>query len=320
ETIRFVHSTVRSLLRRMPRPNRRHNDAAFYSNSTHRCLRSRLRCPLSSKRSNTSGVHPCRLKNKIVATKLCHPLLQEAKEVILQLRAKLEERHLIAAKILELEKALQRINESSDEILIEMENRIDDLNRDWQRRIKSENSKWQEHINELAKQKTDGENIPKMTLRADPLWRIEKRLLCFESRLKTVDQIDKNVIAIAAVFNAIDKYIPRKTCSDDDLHTARLKTSGCRSCANRERHPSLYGVVEMTETYSMCVRNLERAIKSLLEISKMPAVIGNAPDGVSSVAEVDRTVRILTDFVRKLKTSLRESHFTGSPEEPDWDE
>uniref|UniRef100_A0A915BT15 Uncharacterized protein n=1 Tax=Parascaris univalens TaxID=6257 RepID=A0A915BT15_PARUN len=37
----------------MPRPNRRHNDAAFYSNSTHRCLRSRLRCPLSSKRSNT---------------------------------------------------------------------------------------------------------------------------------------------------------------------------------------------------------------------------------------------------------------------------
>lgn len=34
-----------------------------------------------------------------------------------------------------------------------MENRIDDLNRDWQRRIKSENSKWQQRINELAKQK-----------------------------------------------------------------------------------------------------------------------------------------------------------------------
>lgn len=56
----------------------------------------------------------------------------------------------------------------------------------------------------------DNEKTPKMTLRADPLWRIEKRLLCFESRLKTVEQIDKNVIAIAAAFNAIDTHIPRK--------------------------------------------------------------------------------------------------------------
>uniref|UniRef100_A0A0M3HZ05 Uncharacterized protein n=1 Tax=Ascaris lumbricoides TaxID=6252 RepID=A0A0M3HZ05_ASCLU len=70
----------------MPRPNRRHKDTAFYSNSSHRRLGSRLHCPLSSKRSNTSGMHSCRLKNKIVTAKLRHPLLQEAKEVILQLR------------------------------------------------------------------------------------------------------------------------------------------------------------------------------------------------------------------------------------------
>ncbi|VDM26196.1 unnamed protein product [Toxocara canis] len=217
-----------------------------------------------------------------------------------------------------MDKTLQRINESSDEVLVEMENRIDDLNRDWQRRIRNENSKWQQRFEDLRKYMNGKEII--CTLTADPMWRIERRLLAIETQLKPIEQIDKNVLTIAEVFNATNKRTPKKR-NDDDLRTARLKASACRACATRR--PSLYGVVEMTETYSMCVRNLERAIKSLSEISKMPAVIGNTPNGVSSISEVDRTARLLTDFVRKLKISvcfLRESHFTGSPDEPEWDE
>ncbi|KHN75030.1 hypothetical protein Tcan_12589 [Toxocara canis] len=288
---------------------------ASRSNSSCRRLLNRPRHSSKNNDSYNNGVLSSRARNWKGSRKLRDPMLQEAKEIILQLKAKLEERHQVATKIVDLDKTLQRINESSDEVLVEMENRIDDLNRDWQRRIRNENSKWQQRFEDLRKYMNGKEII--CTLTADPMWRIERRLLAIETQLKPIEQIDKNVLTIAEVFNATNKRTPKKR-NDDDLRTARLKASACRACATRR--PSLYGVVEMTETYSMCVRNLERAIKSLSEISKMPAVIGNTPNGVSSISEVDRTARLLTDFVRKLKISLRESHFTGSPDEPEWDE
>ncbi|VDN38048.1 unnamed protein product [Gongylonema pulchrum] len=60
------------------------------------------------------------------------------------------ERHLMSKKITELNNVLEKINGATNKVMIEMDNRVDDLNRDWQKRLQSQNFKWKDRISALS--------------------------------------------------------------------------------------------------------------------------------------------------------------------------
>lgn len=61
-----------------------------------------------------------------------------------------------------------------------------------------------------------------------------------------------------------------------------------------------------------CLRNLERAIKSLESIKKMSELFGVSVQEISSIQDVNHTADVIKQFVNKLKISVISKKFSLS--------
>ncbi|CAD5226953.1 unnamed protein product [Bursaphelenchus xylophilus] len=77
---------------------------------------------------------------------------------------------------------------------------------------------------------------------------------------------------------------------------------------------ALYRVVELTESYELCVKALLERIESINKVCSMPALIchNDVVDGIYSVEEVDRVIHVLEVFAKKLANYLANTRFAGN--------
>uniref|UniRef100_A0AAF5PNZ3 Uncharacterized protein n=1 Tax=Wuchereria bancrofti TaxID=6293 RepID=A0AAF5PNZ3_WUCBA len=238
--------------------------------------------------------------------------MEEVKQVITALKNKLMERHLMSKKIAELEKILQKINDATNEIIIEMNNRVDDLNRDWQERLRNENVKWENDIHTSNKY-CDNKPIETRNLQDinNVMWRTERRLIELTDRLAPIQEMEQKLEEIIEVLKNAPCYHQSTSTATDNLHISESESvNTARTARNMQKEsvakaPNYYGVVEIAANYSVCLRNLERAIKSLELMKQMSALFGVSVDGISSVSDVNHTANVLKQFVNKLKISLQ---------------
>ncbi|VDN18530.1 unnamed protein product [Gongylonema pulchrum] len=132
---------------------------------------------------------------------------------------KLMERHLMSKKITELNNVLEKINGATNKVMIEMDNRVDDLNRDWQKRLQSQNFKWKDRISALSNYDN---RAPQDTARpsgdsfdiGNSMWRTERRLTEIVDRLSSIPRMEKNLETIIKMVNRSYYYRPHaKTVS-----------------------------------------------------------------------------------------------------------
>ncbi|KAL4003342.1 hypothetical protein ACH3XW_7215 [Acanthocheilonema viteae] len=230
--------------------------------------------------------------------------MEEVRQVIIALKDKLMERHLMSKKIAELEKILQKINDATNKIIIEMNNRIDDLNREWQERLQNENVKWKndmhasyKYCNKLTESKSSHEIN-------NGLWRMERRLVELTDRLSSIQKMEQKLEEIIAILRMNHCY--QSFAANDKLPISGNESvvSTAKTAQNMQNDLNFYGVVEITENYSMCLENLERAIKSLESIKQMSELFGVSVEGISNVQDVNHVANVLKQFVNKLKISL----------------
>uniref|UniRef100_A0A0R3RW70 Tektin n=1 Tax=Elaeophora elaphi TaxID=1147741 RepID=A0A0R3RW70_9BILA len=190
--------------------------------------------------------------------------MEEVKQVIIALKDKLMERHLMSKKIAELEKILQKINDATNEIIIEINNRVDDLNRDWQERLQNENAKWKNDMqashkyfnrkgitqlcNSLTKIKSSRE------VNNDGMWRVERRLLELTDRLAPIQKMEQKLEEIIEILRR--DRLHQLIASTNKLRISESESvNTAKAALNSEstKGPNFYGVVEITENYSMVI-------------------------------------------------------------------
>uniref|UniRef100_A0A915Q2F5 Uncharacterized protein n=1 Tax=Setaria digitata TaxID=48799 RepID=A0A915Q2F5_9BILA len=184
-----------------------------------------------------------------------------------------------------------------------MDNRVDDLNRDWRERLQNQNAKWKSGISELQKcgstsKLTEAGISPDVT---NPMWRTEQRLIEITNRLAPIKKMEQNLNEIMEVLKQDSYSSAVKNLGNENAHTAETQSVRNASTSNAS---NFYGVIEMTETYSTCLRNLERAIKSLEAIKQMTLLFGVCAEGISNVHDIDHTKNVLKEFIDKLKISV----------------
>ncbi|VBB29319.1 unnamed protein product [Acanthocheilonema viteae] len=177
--------------------------------------------------------------------------MEEVRQVIIALKDKLMERHLMSKKIAELEKILQKINDATNKIIIEMNNRIDDLNREWQERLQNENVKWKndmhasyKYCNKLTESKSSHEIN-------NGLWRMERRLVELTDRLSSIQKMEQKLEEIIAILRMNHCY--QSFAANDKLPISGNESvvSTAKTAQNMQNDLNFYGVVEITENYSM---------------------------------------------------------------------
>ncbi|VDK85611.1 unnamed protein product [Litomosoides sigmodontis] len=238
--------------------------------------------------------------------------MEEVRGVIVALKDKLMERHLMSKKITELEKILRKINDATNKIIIEMNNRVDDLNRYWQERVENENLKWKNKLHASynnSNKLTESKSSRKTN---NCLWRMEQCLLELTERLPSAQKIDQKLEEIIEMLRTNHCY--RSTAATDQLRISQggSTTNTAKTAQNIQNDNSaatkdsnFYGVVEITESYSMCLRNLERAVKSLESIKRMSELFGISVEGITNVQDVNHAANVLQQFIDKLKISLK---------------
>ncbi|VDN06730.1 unnamed protein product [Thelazia callipaeda] len=229
--------------------------------------------------------------------------IRDVNEVITALKGKLMERHLMSKKIRELNEVLEQMNDSTNRIIVEMDNKVNDLNHDWEDILQSQHIKINNKIKGLCDCSNYKKNYGKWATAAnvnDPLWRIERRLIQLADKLECTQKIEQTLqkgIDILS-WNCCCQSHSSPTSSNADStekygSAERTKLILGSQQTNFPTISELNGVTEMVGTYLLCLKNLERAMKSLQVIEHMPVLFGGCAEGISSIRDVTCTAEVL---------------------------
>ncbi|KAM3723085.1 Gastrulation-defective protein [Dirofilaria immitis] len=227
--------------------------------------------------------------------------IEEVREIIIALKNKLMEKHLMSKKVAEVEKVLQKMNNTTNKITTEMNNRMDGLNRDWQERLRNQNAKCRNDMFATHKYCNSSKlrEVSSSCDVDDVLYQTKQHLLEITDRLASIKKIEHKLAEIIEVLKRTP-YNRSKAITDNIAG----KTTRHIQKDNFSNTPNFYGVVEIIEIYSMCLRSLEGAIKSLESIKQMSALFNISAEGMPNIRDVNHTADVLNQFVNKLKFSM----------------
>ncbi|MCP9258221.1 hypothetical protein DINM_002728 [Dirofilaria immitis] len=184
-------------------------------------------------------------------------------------------------------------------IALKMNNRMDGLNRDWQERLRNQNAKCRNDIK--LREVSSSCDVD------DVLYQTKQHLLEITDRLASIKKIEHKLAEIIEVLKRTP-YNRSKAITDNIAESESVDTTGKTTRHiqkdNFSNTPNFYGVVEIIEIYSMCLRSLEGAIKSLESIKQMSALFNISAEGMPNIRDVNHTADVLNQFVNKLKFSV----------------
>ncbi|EFO23061.1 hypothetical protein LOAG_05427 [Loa loa] len=141
-------------------------------------------------------------------------------------------------------------------IALKMNNRVDDLNRDWQERLQKENVKWKNNkhsSNKYCKNRVTGSQSSQDV--SNMMWRTERRLLELTDRLAPIQKMEQKLEEIIEVLKRNPCYQPTSAITDN-LHISESENANTTENMQKDgvaKAPNFYGVVEITENYSMVI-------------------------------------------------------------------
>ncbi|VDO23327.1 unnamed protein product [Brugia timori] len=143
---------------------------------------------------------------------------------------------------------------------LKMNNRVDDLNRDWQERLRNENVKWENDIHTSSKY-CDNRPIETRNLQDinKVIWRTERRLIELTDRLAPIQKMEQKLEKIIEVLKNAPCYHQSTSITTDNLHISESESvNTARTAQNMQEEsvtkaPNFYGVVEIAANYSMVI-------------------------------------------------------------------
>ncbi|CAG9535203.1 unnamed protein product [Cercopithifilaria johnstoni] len=164
-------------------------------------------------------------------------------------RGAITERDDVELKKAKMEEVRQIIN------ALKMNNRVDDLNRDWQERLKNENVKWENDIhssNKSCNKLTESKSSYKID---KGLRQMERHLFKLTNRLSSIPKMEQKLDEIIGILQR--NYCYRSIPATNKSHISKSESIGntTKTAKNMQNNSPIakisdyYGVVEITENY-----------------------------------------------------------------------